>query len=69
MPRYNSRTFSGYGGSNYKGISYGRYHTGYSNSEQNNDYPSNFNRKRNCYGLNQSNVHEHSGGRRRDYSH
>jgi hypothetical protein len=62
LPRYNSGTFSGYGGSNYKGITYGRSYTGYSNSGQDNDYPSRFDSKRDSNVLNQSNGH---GCRRR----
>jgi hypothetical protein len=42
LPHYNSRIFSGYGGSNYKGIAYRRSYNGYSNSGHDNDHPSRF---------------------------
>jgi hypothetical protein len=66
LPQYNRKIFSGYGGSNYKGISYGRHYTGYSNDEQNNDYSLNCTNRRNS--LNQSNVHGNRRRRRSDYS-
>jgi|SRR3954464_7833494 len=67
-PRYYSGNFSGYDGSNYQGISYKRFYTGYSTSGQDDtNYPSSFNSGRNYSVLNRSNERRPNRRRRRDY--